>query len=275
MSFDPGLKPGDVIDNKQLTGIFKCGTQMGMRKSNETNTLVLVSNHTKSLYEDGWRGDKFHYTGMGTLGDQSLTFMQNKTLSESKTNGVDVFLFEVHKKGHYTFVGKVDLAGDPYQEKQADAHGSIRNVWMFPLIVRGKNQQVPVPMESLVKEQVRREKIARGLSDKELQKRAMLAQGKPKARVATTTAFQRNPDVAMWAKRRANGYCQLCGGLAPFNDKDGDPYLECHHIIWLSKDGPDKIENTVALCPNCHRKMHVVNAPDEVRALTKIARQRG
>jgi hypothetical protein len=34
-----------------------------MRKSRQTNTLVLVSNHTKSLYEDVWIGDTFHYTG--------------------------------------------------------------------------------------------------------------------------------------------------------------------------------------------------------------------
>ncbi|WP_296863638.1 HNH endonuclease [Thermosyntropha sp.] len=29
------------------------------------------------------------------------------------------------------------------------------------------------------------------------------------------------------------------------------------HIEWLSRGGTDTIDNTVALCPNCHRKMHV------------------
>lgn len=273
MSFDPGLKPGDVIDNNQLTEIFKCGPQGGMRRSRQTNTLVLVSNHTKSLYEDVWVGDTFHYTGMGTIGDQSLTFMQNRTLNESRTNGVDVFLFEVFATRQYTFMGQVDLVGKPYQEKQADDQGTIRSVWMFPLKVRAGDLTVPVSEEFLKKEQVRRERIAQNLSDSELRRRAMLAQGASGARAATTTAYQRNPYVAMWAKRRANGICQLCVKPAPFIEKNGDPYLESHHVIWLSKGGPDTIENTVALCPNCHRKMHVLNLRDDVRTLKNKARQ--
>ncbi len=63
------------------------------------------------------------------------------------------------------------------------------------------------------------------------------------------------------AKRRANGMCQLCGQKAPFSNREGSPYLECHHIEWISDGGSDAIENTVALCPNCHRKMHVLNLP--------------
>lgn len=51
------------------------------------------------------------------------------------------------------------------------------------------------------------------------------------------------------------------------NDKDGNPYLESHHIIWLSKGGDDSIENTVALCPNCHRKMHVIADEKDVKLL--------
>jgi len=47
---------------------------------------------------------------------------------------------------------------------------------------------------------------------------------------------------------------------APFNKKNGDPYLETYHVIWLAEGGDDSIENTVSLCPNCHRKMHVVNS---------------
>ena len=66
-----------------------------MRRSKVTNTLVIVSNHVESIYEDLWdENGVFQYTGMGTEGDQSLSFMQNKTLSQSVTNNVGVFLFE-------------------------------------------------------------------------------------------------------------------------------------------------------------------------------------
>ena len=34
-------------------------------------------------------------------------------------------------------------------------------------------------------------------------------------------------------------------------------YLESHHVTWLSRGGYDLIDNVVALCPNCHRKIHI------------------
>ena len=42
---------------------------------------------------------------------------------------------------------------------------------------------------------------------------------------------------------------------APFARADGDAYLATHHVVWLAQGGSDTVENTVALCPNCHRKM--------------------
>ncbi len=71
-----------------------------------------------------------------------------------------------------------------------------------------------------------------------------------------TSVFERNPYIAEIAKRRAKGVCQLCEKPSPFNDKQGKPYLEEHHIVWLSKGGQDSIDNVIALCPNCHAKMH-------------------
>ncbi|MGQ9558779.1 MAG: HNH endonuclease [Desulfurispora sp.] len=35
--------------------------------------------------------------------------------------------------------------------------------------------------------------------------------------------------------------------------------------------GKDTIENTVALCPNCHRKMHSLNLPEDKRRLQQAA----
>ena len=55
-----------------------------------------------------------------------------------------------------------------------------------------------------------------------------------------------------------------------FSDKEGKPYIETHHIDWLSKGGEDTIENTVALCPNCHRKMHIINSEKDVEKLKGI-----
>lgn len=56
-------------------------------------------------------------------------------------------------------------------------------------------------------------------------------------------------------------------------NKQGEPYLETHHIVWLARGGEDSIENTVALCPNCHKKMHVLDLPTDVAKIMTKARQ--
>jgi 5-methylcytosine-specific restriction protein A len=76
------LIQGQELSNDELCDTFLCSPQGGMRRSHETNTLVLVSNHVKSIYDDKWKGNTLHYTGMGGSGDQSINFMQNKTLTE-------------------------------------------------------------------------------------------------------------------------------------------------------------------------------------------------
>ena len=82
-----------------------------------------------------------------------------------------------------------------------------------------------------------------------------------------TKVYHRDPTIAAYVKKRAKGYCQLCGQKAPFYDQDGEPYLECHHIVWLSNGGMDSPNNCVALCPNCHRKMHVINDLNDINIL--------
>ncbi|MCH1960060.1 HNH endonuclease [Romboutsia hominis] len=65
-------------------------------------------------------------------------------------------------------------------------------------------------------------------------------------------------------KRRYAEICELCGIKVLFKNSKGYPYLEVQHIVWLSNGGYDIAENTVALCPNCYRKMHVLNLDEDV-----------
>ena len=133
MPFESGLARGQVINNERLCGIYQCSPQGGMRRSLKTNTLVLVSNHVASIYDDRWVGKVFHYTGMGQVGDQRLDAAQNKTLAEADVNGVEVHLFEVDVEGEYRFQGRVQLAAEPYKETQPDQNRNPRSVWVFPL----------------------------------------------------------------------------------------------------------------------------------------------
>lgn len=71
-----------------------------------------------------------------------------------------------------------------------------------------------------------------------------------------TKTFLRNAQVKAWVLNNAKGICENCDSEAPFTTDSGLPYLETHHVLTLAEGGPDTIENTVALCPNCHRRIH-------------------
>ncbi len=270
MNFNPNLKLGDVITNQELRTIFSCGMMGGMRRSKKTNTLVIVSDHTKGLYEDKWHGDVLHYTGMGKVGDQDINASQNRTLNESTHNGVSVFLFEVFEENQYIYRGQVQLIEKPYQQKQIDATGTLRNVWVFPL-KSITDQQISIDKSVLDHNYRKKEKRIKKIPDQELEKKAIQLQTfKPSMRRTISQTYERNPYVTEYAKRRADGICELCEQEAPFKTKQNEAYLETHHIEWLCNGGADTIENTVALCPNCHKKMHVVDDPQDKDKLVKI-----
>ncbi len=90
-------------------------------------------------------------------------------------------------------------------------------------------------------------------------------------RKSISSVFIRNAEVVKETRKRANGVCQYCKQAAPFIDKHGNPYLEVHHVIWLSRGGEDSTSNTVALCPNCHTRMHILDRQEDIDKLHCIA----
>lgn len=65
---------------------------------------------------------------------------------------------------------------------------------------------------------------------------------------------------------RAGDSCEGCGEPAPFLDKHGEPYLHAHHIYELNQGGPDTPQSVIALCPNCHYRVHHGQDGDEYNA---------
>lgn len=127
---------GDSYTRDEIMASFKVSGQGGMMRSHATNTLVLISNHSKSLYDDHWYGGVMRYTGMGQIGNQNLYHAQNKTLLESNKNGITVHFFEIFKdtiKRKYVYKGIVKLVGSPFTEKQLDAANNYRLAWIFPI----------------------------------------------------------------------------------------------------------------------------------------------
>jgi 5-methylcytosine-specific restriction protein A len=67
--------------------------------------------------------------------------------------------------------------------------------------------------------------------------------------------YQRDDKVRQFVIEQAKGTCEYCGELG-FLLPDDSRYLEAHHIIALAKQGPDTVENVIALCPSDHREAH-------------------
>lgn len=80
----------------------------------------------------------------------------------------------------------------------------------------------------------------------------------PESYDTISKVFKRNPDVIAEVLVRANGVCEKCKYPAPFiRASDGTPYLEVHHKIRLADGGEDTVDNATAVCPNCHRELHL------------------
>lgn len=187
--------------------------------------------------------------------DESNKLLRRKILDE------EVVAVEKDKDKVISYVRDVLIAEHRNMYKDGNVkHYSTKNT---------ATRLEPLPEDAPGDEQM---KHARELTLEELKHVAIKCANYKEISVEKGMGRYRSIYIAEYAKKKANGRCQLCGMPAPFSDNNGEPYLESHHVKWLSKGGEDSIDNVVALCPNCHRKMHVVNDVDEVEKLKCIAK---
>ena len=265
---------GEELTNQKIVEIFKCGNQGGMRRSTKKNCLVLITDHTKSLYHDRMDSEGvLHYTGMGKIGDQTLS-RQNKTLYNSRISDIKILFFEKYsEKSLYKFIGEVELINEPYQEIQADEKGELRKVYVFPLSLINAESFPPILASDLYEITKHEEKKVRKLSIEDIIEKANSSNNtlRKTYRRNVSEQYNRNEYVKEYARRRANGDCDLCEESAPF-ESNKVPFLEIHHVEWLARGGPDTINNVVALCPNCHRKVHMLDNTNDVNKLKEKAK---
>lgn len=80
---------------------------------------------------------------------------------------------------------------------------------------------------------------------------------KPSRKKQYSYTILRDAKVKAWILKNSSGNCEACGKKAPFQKDNGEPYLEVHHLKRLSDGGSDTISNAIAVCPNCHRNLHL------------------
>jgi predicted HNH restriction endonuclease len=86
--------------------------------------------------------------------------------------------------------------------------------------------------------------------------RPPLGDAAPTSKAAMVMQYSRDPKIKAWVLNNANGICESCDQPAPFQGADGRPFLEVHHMHTLAEGGADTVDNSVAICPNCHRALH-------------------
>lgn len=61
---------------------------------------------------------------------------QIRDLSHADENDMILYLFEKQKPSHYEYKGEVEIAVEPFREKQKDADDEERKTYVFPLKIK-------------------------------------------------------------------------------------------------------------------------------------------
>ena len=134
------LEIGKEYTNKELSMIFSCSPQGGMRVSLKNKTVAIISvlkqRKENNPYKDSLINEDgcFVYTGMGTRGDQIVNKTnQNGKVAYAKALGYRIFYFVSNKSNTYKFMGEAVNNGEHYFVDEVDVDGNLRKVVKFPL----------------------------------------------------------------------------------------------------------------------------------------------
>ncbi len=200
----------------------------------------------------------FKYTGEGQEGDMKMS-KGNLAISDHQKNNKEILLFESTSQGFVRFLGYCNYVFHHIEERP-DRNGELRNAIVFHLdIVNTQNIDTAQTLTSKVVEAPKAVYITKPSKGKSLQQLREIALSSTPTHASTQEKIQsiknRSTAIKLYAKKRANGICEGCNEIAPFETKSG-PYLEVHHLTRLADGGADLPQNVIALCPTCHRKAH-------------------
>jgi 5-methylcytosine-specific restriction enzyme A len=242
-----GFEIGRVYNRRaDIHGRFG-GQQQGGIVTPAQHPVVIIITGEEGLthgYADRYRDDgAFEYFGEGQIGDMHFR-AGNRAVAEHTAHGKGLLLFQ--KTSHGLRFGGEMLCEGHHHETAPDRNGSPRNAIVF--VLRSLDA---------VAQKVEAEPTSSAAPLEELRKLAYSATGTSSApSKAQRNIYQRSNDIRIYVLGRAKGKCEGCCVAAPFLRVDGSAYLEPHHLRRLSDGGPDHPAHVIALCPNCHRRVH-------------------
>lgn len=214
--------------------------------------LINTSSGKKYGYENEWSDDGqifFYYAG-GQYGDMQLV-RQNKNLRDHKMNNKRVYGFDATiVPNSLICLGEFECIG--YDEPQIqDVNGNLRKGIRFHLQKLSHEEYD----ESI---DIDNKNSSMSLSD--LRKRAINAasykSNDTNPNIVSQEIQKRKKCIKDYVLARAKGFCEYTDEFAPFKRKNGEPFLEVHHILSLSDDGLDHPINCAAISPNIHKEIH-------------------
>lgn len=253
------MVPGRTYKRSDLHAAFG-GQQQGGISTPKNSRMVLLFTGEQGLqygYEDHFHPDgTFRYTGEGQRGDMQMT-KGNLAIQTHAERGKELHLFEYTRTREVRYSGRAEYLND-YSEARPDIDGNARLAIIFELLVEsGKAGQPALPTKrddvlpatfwKQPLEELREEVFASAENGETLP--STLAERK-------RIVYVRSARLKAYVIRRANGFCEGCCRPAPFLTRKNKPYFEPHHIRRVSDGGPDHPRWVIALCPNCHARVH-------------------
>jgi 5-methylcytosine-specific restriction protein A len=243
-----GFEVGRVYNRRADIHAKFGGQQQGGIITPAEHALVIIITGEEGLehgYADRYRPDgAFEYFGEGQVGDMVM-HKGNRAIAEHSAAGKSLLLFQKTNAG-LRFEGEMVYEAH-HVERAPDRNGTARDAIVFELrpleAINESIEIVATPVE---------------VSLDLLRERAMAAATNDVTKLTGSqrNVYKRSEDVRNYALARAMGHCQGCAAPAPFIRVDGSPYLEPHHLRRVSDGGPDHPAFVIALCPNCHRRVH-------------------
>lgn len=251
---------GTTYNRWFIHDVFGGGRYRGISTPSDFSLVFLFTGDAGETYgyEDTIEDDgTLVYSGEGTTGDMSMTG-GNARIRDHHQAGDALHVFEnTDLPWIVRYLGEYQYA-DHWRESLPSERGSQREAIRFRLVPVGETdvghtqelQETPDP------EELYKRAAASGSKTQEGGQSPDGPEPEVEARLAETRRYARSDEVRQFALAVADGICQGCGEPAPFEDRQGDPYLEVHHIDQRSDGGADHPDNVVALCPNCHQRVH-------------------
>lgn len=249
------LIPGKVYRRRDLHEALGGQRQGGISTPSRFPVILLFTGDQGTLYgyHDGFQPDgTFFYTGEGQIGDMQFV-RGNLAIRSHQAAGKALHLFKYVQRSHVQYVGQAYYI-DHHTRIAPDRDGTPRTAIIFEMSVETPERGAPDPFPTQGGD---RSHPFRNVSMDELRSAAYSASMKnllPSQRKANV--YHRSEAIKEYVLRRARGVCEGCGAPAPFTTPHGAPYLEPHHIRRRADNGPDHPQWVIAVCPNCHARVH-------------------